>query len=252
MQKQPHHGRPPGATETSKGEANCWRWKLFCLSSLFFFGITENARSGFLLVFWIFTTRVDLNKRNKHPLRCKIKTIRPFGQKSTRETRISVFGFWSEDLLVTSIRKVQRRPPACLLALQPPAQLQQLPQDPSIGDPGQSGHLSPFYRTHCCTYKKGLCICMPTCTLPRPVCVSTNFRPFLISSYGLILPPYVGTCLSTPLASSSIIFHLFACGYLLTTILHLFTRIVHICVCEGQNTYFWTICLRCVIHISQQ
>ena len=34
---------------------------MFSLSSLFFFGITENARSGFLF-FLIFTTRVDPNK----------------------------------------------------------------------------------------------------------------------------------------------------------------------------------------------
>ena len=38
-------------------------------------------------VFWIITTRVDLNKRNKHSLRCINTTLRPFGRNFTRDSR---------------------------------------------------------------------------------------------------------------------------------------------------------------------
>ena len=43
--------------------------------------------------------------------------------------------------------------------------------DPSIRDSGRSGHLSPFYRTYCCTCQKWLCILLPASVCGAYRCV---------------------------------------------------------------------------------
>ena len=48
-------------------------------SFLAFLALLPPRRSGFLCFFNVYH-KLYLNKRNKHPLRCKNKTFRPFGQ----------------------------------------------------------------------------------------------------------------------------------------------------------------------------